>query len=167
MVLEEIVPSILRQGFDGVFLDTLDSSIELERANPGKYAGMTDAAVHLIQAIRLNYPSTKIMLNRAYGILPKVAPVIDMEMGESVYANYDFSKKSYGKVEDAGYHNQIDLLQTAKRDNPHLKIYTLDYADPSDQTNIKNIYRIERSNGFIPYVATVGLDRLIDEPESH
>jgi polysaccharide biosynthesis protein PelA len=167
LVLEEIVPSVLRQGFDGVFLDTLDDTAELERSNPGKYAGMTDAAVHLIEGIRLNYPSAKIMMNRTYALLPKVDRIIDMELGESVYTNYNFSKKTYGKVDAVAYRDQVTALQAAQHDNPDLKIFTLDYADPSDQSDIKDIYRIERTNGFIPYVATTGLDRLVDEPESN
>ena len=36
-------------------------------------------------------------MNRAYGLLPLVDGAIDMEMGESVYRDYDFDKKTYGK----------------------------------------------------------------------
>jgi polysaccharide biosynthesis protein PelA len=167
MVLEDLVPAVLRQGFDGVFLDTLDDAIELERSNPGKYAGMTEAAAHLIEGIRLNYPTAKIMMNRAYGLLPKVDHVITMELGESVYASYNSGKKTYTKVDDAVYRDQVVALQTAQHDNPDLKIFTLDYADPSDQKEIRDIYRTERANGFIPYVSTNGLDRLVDEPEAN
>ena len=166
MVLEEIIPGILRQGFYGLFIDTLDSSIALEKSDPGKYAGMTEAAVHLIAAIRMNYPTVKIMMNRAYGILPKVASSLDMELGESVYSSYSADKKTYHKVEDVAYRDQVAALQEAQHTNSNLKVYTLDYADPSDRIDVKDIYRIERANGFIPYVATAGLDRLVDEPSS-
>ena len=56
-------------------------------------------------------------------------------------------------------------MQDAKQKNPELKIYSLDYADPADDDAIKEIYKTERANGFTPYVATIGLDRIIDEPE--
>ena len=46
--VEEIVPAVIRQGFDGVFLDTLDNPIDLEDKNKEKFAGMSDAAAHLI-----------------------------------------------------------------------------------------------------------------------
>ena len=46
-VLEDIVPSVLRQGFDGLFLDTLDNPIDLEDKNHEKFSGMTETAAHL------------------------------------------------------------------------------------------------------------------------
>ncbi len=163
-VIEDLIPAIMRQGFDGIFLDTLDNPIELEETDKGKYAGMKEATVHLVQAIRMHYPTIKIMMNRAYGILPEVATLIDMELGESVYADYDFEKKAYGKVAANDYKEQVDLLKNARTINPQLKIYTLDYANPSDRKTIAEIYKTERQNGFVPYVATIELNQVVDEP---
>ena len=167
IVLEELIPSILRQGFDGVFLDTLDNPLALEEENATRYAGMSDAAAHLVQAIHQHYPSIKIMMNRGYGLLPKVADSLTMELGESVYSDYNFDKKTYEKVQTSSYLEQVDLLKKAQRDNPHLKIYTLDYANPTDTPTLLDIYKTERANGFIPYVATVALDRLVEEPKAN
>jgi uncharacterized protein (TIGR01370 family) len=164
IVIEDLIPAVLRQGFDGIFLDTLDNPLELEEQNSARYHGMADAAAHLVQAIRLHYPTIKIMMNRGYGLLPKVATSIDMELGESVYSDYNFDTKTYGKVKSQDYQEQVDLLKEAKKTNPALKVYTLDYAKPTDTKAIIDIYKTERANGFIPYVATVGLDQLVDEP---
>jgi hypothetical protein len=138
----------------------------MEAQNHARYHGMTEAAEHLVQAIRLHYPTTKIMLNRAYALLPKLASSLDMELGESVYADYNFEKKTYGLVKAEDYQEQVTLLKAGQKLNPQLKIYTLDYAQPSDAKAIAAIYRTERANGFIPYVATVGLDQLVAEPDS-
>src|SRR3990172_5248627 len=48
--------------------------------------------------IRLHYPTIKIMMNRAYEILPEVEQSIDMELGESVFADYDAKAKTYRLV---------------------------------------------------------------------
>jgi uncharacterized protein (TIGR01370 family) len=165
-MIEDTIPAVLRQGFDGIFLDTLDDPLDLEENDSTKYAGMTEAATHLVQAIRMHYPTIKIMMNRAYAILPAVASSIDMELGESVFADYNFDKKTYDKVDDEDYQDQLESLQDAKQANPQLKVYTLDYANPSDRKTIGEIYKIERENGFIPYVATVELDQVVDEPGS-
>jgi uncharacterized protein (TIGR01370 family) len=164
MVLEDMIPLVLRDGFDGVFFDTLDSPIELERAHPQQYKGMKEAAVHLIEAVRTQYPQLKIMVNRAYPILPQVASDIDMALGESMLGEYDFDKKTYVKVQEPLYREQVQWLQEAQQKNNRLKIYTLDYADTKNSKAIKDIYRQQRTNGFIPYVASVGLDELVDEP---
>ena len=165
MVLEELIPSTLGEKFSGIFFDTLDSSIYLEDSEPAKYPGMKDAAVHLIEAVRLHYPAMPIMVNRGYGLLPRIGHLIDKELGESVYADYNFTTKKYGKVDAETYALQLKWLNEAKTKNPNLKIYTLDYANPDDTKAIKNIYSTERANGFIPYVATVELDRLVPEPQ--
>jgi uncharacterized protein (TIGR01370 family) len=167
IVVEELVPAVLRQGFDGVFLDTLDNSLELEEQNPTLYRGMADASAHMVQAIHLHYPSMQVMMNRAYGLLPKVANSITMELGESVYSDYNFDTKTYGKVDPSSYREQVHILKDAQHLNPQLKVYTLDYAQPTDVTAIADIYRTERANGFVPYVATVGLDKLVDEPKGN
>ena len=98
-----------------------------------------------------------------YGVL---GSSLDLELGESVYANYNFDKKTYTKVSADNYQQQVKLLQEAKQKSPELKICSLDYADPADDDAIKEIYKTERANGFTPYVATIGLDRVIQEPET-
>ena len=47
---------------------------------------MTPAAAKLVRMIRQNYPQIKIMVNRAYDILPEIGGQIDYVLGESVYA---------------------------------------------------------------------------------
>jgi polysaccharide biosynthesis protein PelA len=164
-LIEKIIPALLRDGFDGIFIDTLDSPIELERSNPARYKGMKEASIRLIQAMRMHYPSMKIMVNRAYPILPGVASNIDMVLGESLIGEYDFDKKKYIKVEQPLYLQQVEWLKGAKTHNPDLKVYTLDYADTGNRKWISEIYRLQRENGFIPYVASVDLDEVVDEPD--
>ncbi len=165
LVIEELIPSMLRKGFDGLFFDTLDNPPFLEESAPLKWKGATEAAVRLIKAIRRHYPDIPIMLNRAYTLLPMVERDIDMALGESVYADYDFAKKINRLVEQRLYREQVKLLQDAKRRRPELRIMTLDYWNPDDAEGIKRIYREQRANGFEPYVATVALDRIVPEPK--
>jgi len=158
------VPGILEQGFQGLFLDTLDDPSELERRSPAAYRGMSAAAVALVKALRQAFPSIKIMMNRGYDILPEVTGVIDMELGESVYATYDFSRKAYHLAPAKDYQQQVRALKQAKKLNPALGIYSLDYWDPTDRIGIRRIYREERANGFEPYVSTIELNQVIKEP---
>lgn len=164
MVLESIIPDILNKGFKGIFLDTLDSPLDLERRDPKRYRGMKMAALNLIKAIRHHYPSITIMMNRAYEILPEAAPYVDMQLGESTLTDYNFGKKTYEMVNAPLYQKQVKMLQLAKRINPKLKVYTLDYWNPEDKEQIKNIYNTQEQNGFYPYVSTVMLDRVVEKP---
>ncbi len=163
-VIEELVPAILFQRFNGVFLDTLDDAEYLENLDPVKNKGIKQAAIDLVKAIRLHYPPIKIMVNRAYYMLPQVASIINYELGESIYSTYNYDHKKYELVSEKEYNDQVKLLNNAKKLNPNLQIFTLDYWDPHDVEGYKKIYNVQRAHGFIPYVATLHLDTLIPEP---
>jgi len=164
-VVEDLVPDILRRGFQGIFIDTLDNPGHLERLDPKANAGMVEAAARLVRTLRRNFPRMIIVLNRGYDLLPLVERDIDMVLGESVYADYDFAAKKYGKVDEPTYRQQVEILQAAARRQPKLKVLTLDYWDPNDAAGIAEIYRVQAANGFSPYVATVELDKLVPRPK--
>ena len=165
-VIDELVPQILRRGFQGIFIDTMDNPGHLERLDAKANAGMLDAGARLIRTIRRNFPRMTIILNRGYDMLPSVERDIDMVLGESVYADYDFEAKKYGRVDEATYRQQVEILQAAARRQTNLKVLTLDYWDPADAAGIAEIYRIQAANGFSPYVATVELDRVVPGPQA-
>ncbi len=160
-VINTLVPNLIQKGFSGIFIDTLDNPAELERVNPKKNKGMTEGAVRLVKAIRMNYPNIKIMLNRGYEILPEVAKYINYELGESIFTDYNFKTDKFEYVENTIYKEQVKILKHAVKINPDLKIYTLDYWNKNDKKMISEIYKIQRANGFIPYVATIELDELV------
>lgn len=164
-VLNQLIPDILAQGFNGVFLDNLDDPSALEDANPAKYRGMQKAAVGLVRSIRQKFPAARIMVNRGYRLLEEVAGSVDMVLGESVFTDYDFQSRTYRVRAQKAYQEQVRILETAKLRNPALEIFTLDYWNPRDKKGIARIYRAQRANGFAPYVATIGLDQIVGVPE--
>jgi len=164
MVIEQLIPRILQQGFDGIFMDTLDNPGHLENLDPVKYKGMRAAASRLVKSIRLYFPYIKIMMNRAYDLIDDVAPNIDMLLGESIYTDYSFEQQVYRLVETPLYERQVIKLRSALALNPKIGLYTLDYWNPEDATMLTRIYAIQRKNGFIPYVSTIKLDKIIKEP---
>lgn len=165
-VIEELIPDILRRGFDGLFLDTLDSSIALETDGGPAHRGMTEAAVRLVHTIRRHYPHIRIMMNRAYSLLPELAHDIDIVLGESVYARHDANLKTYALVPEGEYRAQVDLLKGAQKRNPDLQVFTLDYWRTDQPEMIRKIYALQRENGFHPYVSTVKPDAVLPEPGS-
>lgn len=163
-LVDEIVPAILQQGFHGIFIDTVDQPLHLEATSPSKFKGMRSGAVHLIRTLRQRYPGMVIMVNRGYQILPEIASSIDMALGESVRTTYDFTSKRYQRVSEADYQWQLRWMNKAKQAAPRLQLFTLDYWDPTDEAGIAEIYAFQRAQGFVPYVATIELDRLVPEP---
>ncbi|MEO8249506.1 MAG: endo alpha-1,4 polygalactosaminidase [Burkholderiales bacterium] len=163
-VVEELVPAIVARGFKGLFLDTLDSSAYLESSDPARNAGMTDAAIDLVAAIRQRFPNLPIMANRGYDLLPRLADKIDMLLGESVHTTYDAKSKNYVRVEPESVRWQHERMFEARRLNPSLRLFSLDYWSPSDREGIARIYAEARANGFVPYVATIDLSQIVPRP---
>jgi hypothetical protein len=97
IVVGQLVPEVLAQGFQGLFLDTLDDAADLERRDPRTFRGMKAAAVQLVRDIRTAAPTATLMVNRGYDLLPEIARSIDIVLGESVYGTYDFAAKTYRK----------------------------------------------------------------------
>jgi hypothetical protein len=104
------------------------------------------------------------MMNRGYDLLPEVEKDIDIVLGESVYATYDFENKIYRWVPEDDYGYQVNLLRAAQKRCPSLRIFTLDYWNPNDKAGLRKIYRVQRANGFEPYVSTIELNRIVPEP---
>lgn len=165
IVVGQLAPKILSSGFQGLFLDTLDDAAELEQRDPKKFRGMKAAAIELVREIRQAAPGTTLMVNRGYDLLPEIAASVDIVLGESVYATYDFATKKYHRVAGEDYRDQVALLTKLRSAKPSLRICTLDYWDPGDRGGMRQIYREERSHGFDPYVATISLDQLVREPQ--
>jgi polysaccharide biosynthesis protein PelA len=164
-VIEELIPQLLHKGFHGIFVDTLDNPIELERQNPEKFKGMRDASITLIKAIRYHYPQIPIMINRAFEILPELGEHITMVLGESMYSSYNFTTKKYQKVNENEYRELVSKLQDFKKSFPKIRVMSLDYWNLEESDEIKKIYNVQRANGFEPFVSVLKLDHLTTEPK--
>lgn len=164
-VVQELIPAILFQRFSGIFIDTIDNAEAMEKSDPVAFKGMKDAAIQLIKTIRLHYPEIKIMLNRGFAVLPKLNHIIDMELAESIYTQYDFQSGKNSLVNEEIYRELSDQLKGLQKSNPHLELYSLDYWNPQDGEGVKTIYNRQRKEGFIPYVSTTSLSEIIPEPK--
>lgn len=163
-VIEEIIPFVLYKGFNGLFLDTLDNAAFLEYKDPEKYAGMKEAAVRLVKAIRLNYPEVKLMVNRGLDIAQDIAPYIDFLLGEVIFTDYNFETGVYSWNSDEVQRAGIDIMHAAKAKNPKLHLVSLDYWNPKDRRTLIKIYQKAREAGFAPYVSTIELNEIVPEP---
>ncbi|NGX57494.1 MAG: hypothetical protein K940chlam3_00386 [Chlamydiae bacterium] len=164
-VIEELIPQLLHKGFDGIFMDTLDNPGFLEAENLQKYRGMVQGAANLVKAIRLHYPNIPIMMNRGYEVLPLVANDIDIIVAEDAVTTYDFKNKKYLWQPKEQVERQVKILDEAKKVNPNLKLFALDYWYPDQPEEIIKIYQIDRDNGLDPYVGTIDLDVIVPEPK--
>jgi hypothetical protein len=165
-IIEAQVDDAMQKGFDGVMLDTLDSALHLaDMASDSKGRAAQEAAIRIITDLRRHYPAMKIMLNRGFEILPRVAPAIDYALGESILAQTDISTGQSSLFPALTYQSMASQLLKARAIAPSLKLYTLDYWNIDDVEGLQKIYAIQRAHGFTPYITTPDLRRHTPEPE--
>lgn len=164
LVLDQLVPAILARGFTGVMLDTLDTPPYLEQRDSKHNAGMQQAAIDLVRAIRSRFPTINLIMNRGYALLPELADILDALIAESLLTKPD-PATGIAKWNNAGEVAQQLVLLTPAMSRPQpLPILSLDYWVPEDTATIGLIYRRERKLGHHPYVATPLLDQIVKEP---
>lgn len=164
LILDRLLPELLARGFQGVFLDTLDNPPFLEARDPRRFAGMTAAAAELVRAIRARHPNLPIMLNRAYELHAAAGAAVDIVLAESLLGGYDFARRAYVPVDAEGVRWGMARIGELQRAHPRVRVFTLDYWDPADIAGIRRLYATQRRHGFVPYVATIDLHRLVPEP---
>ncbi|WP_017981097.1 endo alpha-1,4 polygalactosaminidase [Methanocaldococcus villosus] len=140
IILNE-VKKFKNMGFDGVFLDTVDSAI---------YTNQKNEVIELIKKIREENPDIIIIQNRGFEIIEKTAPYIDGVLFEDFTTHYDFKNKKayYWEGSDLNWINaQSERLKNLK-EKYHLVILTLDYVNDIEMTK-KCIEHAKKYN-FIP-----------------
>jgi endo-alpha-1,4-polygalactosaminidase (GH114 family) len=163
-LLEKEIPKVLSEGFDGIMIDTIEAPLDATRSDKANHEAMREAAITLVQETRKAYPDIPIMLNRGFEILPQVADSIDMVLGESIRTDYDFASAThhFRDEKDAAYVRQH--FQNAKKQNPRLRMFSLNYWPEKDASVIQQIYHLEREAGHVPYVSTILLKEHFIEP---
>lgn len=159
-ILEYVFPSFKKRGFSGIFLDTIDSPLILEKQDPVRYKGMRMVLVNLIKTAHQRYPETPIILNRALWILPTVARSIQGVLFEDFCREYYFRKKKYDFVPTWVVRRDNAFVRIAKVINPQLTVLTVDYGNPTDLAPMRHCFYESRKRGYHPYFTTLHVNQL-------
>lgn len=163
VLVREAVPRILDQGFDGLFLDTLDSALALELwGDARRFEGTVRAAVLLMKALRRTYPDAVIALNRGLPVLPQTAALVDVLVLEGLSSIYEGPETGYVRVDADVRGLLLEQLAGGLKMNPGLPVLTLDYAPEDRPGLLREAIAYARRKGFVPYVSTKNLDRIYE-----
>ena len=138
IILRE-VDKFINMGFDGIFLDTIDSAI---------HTNQKEDVIRLIKDIRERYLNIIIIQNRGFEVVDKTAPYIDGVLFEDFSTYYDFKEKKakFWKGNDLEWIN----TQAEKLKQLNLIVLTLDYIN--DEEMAKKCIERAKEYGFIPMV---------------
>lgn len=163
-VVNDLAPALRRRGFDGFFLDTAESPLHLESQDAKRYPGMRAGVVALLARLRRSDPGARIVVNGALELAPALRNEIYEFAVESSLTDWDFGRQQarWRRGDERAW--ALNRARAARQAQPRLRLYTLDYWDPSDTAGVARIYAEQRAAGFVPYVATIGLDRVVPAP---
>jgi len=156
-LLTRMVKPAMDRGFQGVFLDTLDSHL-LTPEGRGDPEAFAQAQAAFIEAIKEHYPDAKIVINRGFHLPEPVHDLIDGLAFESYRSGYDAAKRQYRPVPEADRNWLDGQLAHWRKAHPGLPLIAIDYADP--QADFPALARQLRQDGFIPVVTDGALERL-------
>ncbi|MBW2130534.1 MAG: endo alpha-1,4 polygalactosaminidase [Deltaproteobacteria bacterium] len=161
LLLGRIIPSVLRRGFDGLFLDTVDSCLGLTLGDEEEqYSGIPLALEGLIREIRDRFPRAVLAMNRGLPLLPAVAGVLDCVVIEGLYSEYAGPEKGYRKVPRETRTLLLEQLARGLEADPDLTVLTLDYDGNEERELAREAVSFSRVRGFIPYVGNYRLDQI-------
>jgi len=75
VILDQVIPAIVERGFQGLFLDTLDTAVTLDKRFGGQHEGMIEAMCFLVRKIRETYPKLYLISNNGFEMLDQLAPL--------------------------------------------------------------------------------------------
>jgi hypothetical protein len=158
-LLDRVVPAALVGPVNGLFLDTADTALDLEQTDPRRFAGAARALERVLVEMKRRNPRAVLMINGGLPLAERLPTVVDAVALESIWTDYDFKAKAY-RVRPADEAEARALL-LARVVTLGLPVFTLEYtaADHGAPWPAELIRR-SRARGFIPYVSTIGLDKV-------
>ncbi|MFH1653660.1 MAG: endo alpha-1,4 polygalactosaminidase [Pseudomonadota bacterium] len=161
-LIKEIIPEILARGFDGLFLDTIDTAEYLETQKGVK--GSIKGAVKLIKQIRKKFPNIIIVLNNGLFLTDMVGDEIDALVVEDIYTTFDFKNKKYSLTSEEWTRERLAPIKLFQ-ETFQKPVLALDYVSPGDKKTIEKISEMARSQNLIPYISTIELDKIFFHPQ--
>jgi uncharacterized protein (TIGR01370 family) len=142
----------IAKGFDGVFLDTVDTVDMFPQTLPGM--------VEIIHRLRATYPDALLVQNRGFTVVDDTAGDIDALMFEDLVTTYDFINSEYLYADNSYVAQQMAQLHA----DTGVVILALDYVAPDNPAGAYLAIQAANEYGFIPAVSTIMLD---DIPDYH
>ncbi len=149
-ILDELVGKVAEKGFDGFFIDTMESGELLIDKMPDKVDDWFDGLVRVIIEIRKRYPRKQIIVNRGFRALDELKDTIDGVLLESLYQTHDYQSGEYHAVDSGTTAINVNRLKRLK--SLGLDVFISDFCNAKDQVIIDETIEKIEALGFHPLV---------------
>jgi endo-alpha-1,4-polygalactosaminidase (GH114 family) len=153
---DTIAPSLLRKGFDGLFLDLVDMTED----HPAQADGMYDVVSRI--AARVHGAGGLLMAQNGDGVISRYLPLLDAWNREDPTGTYDFAHERYVLNDPAG--RRLARAALSKVQAAGLVTTTTDYfATPAGRDQRRAIH-LSCSVGAIPTIGDIALRKVPKTP---
>jgi len=152
------VDVLVATGYDGLFLDTMDSHLLAVSDAAGRNA-QQNALANLLYRIKKRHPSIRLISNRGFEVMDKIAGYLEAVAAESLYAGWDNSKSAYEPVPQDHRQWLTQQFNTIKQ-LYDLDTIIIDYVPITEHDEARNVAKKIAADGFTPWVATPSLDNI-------
>ena len=154
-LLDDLIAPALARGYDGVFLDTLDSVEKFSSLAPSKAKLAKQAVSALIQKLHQTHPEATVILNRGWEWALERPSAIDGVLIENLFQGWDPTTKEYHaqSAQDIQW-----LIPRIKRlQAKHLTVFILDYVSPQEKDLADKTAKRISDLGCVPFISTPDL----------
>lgn len=156
-LMKSVIHKAIEKGFDGIFFDTLDS-YHLALKGEKEKSEYEHALAGFIRKVKETYPNIKIITNRGFEIVDRIAPYIDAFLAEGLFQKLDTKaeKANYIPVGEDDRRWLLERLNMIKRKG--IPVIVVDYINPKDRKGARELVGKINNLGFIPYVSNKELN---------
>ncbi len=156
VILDQIIPSLIQKGYDGLFFDTMDTAIYLEQTKG--MDGSVNALTGLIHKIHKKYPKLLLIPNNGLELLESLGDAVAAVAVEDLYLGYDFEKKKIRKtLSEADLYKEGFLTKFKSRGK---KVLVILYGNSPKGKLEKEAIKKVRKKGFDWYLGDIQLNTL-------
>jgi len=148
---------LIRQGYQGFFLDTMDSFHIIAKTDAEKQR-QQEGLITFIASLKAKHPGVQLIANRGFEVLPSIASHLDVIAAESLYARWH-GTGGYQAVPENDRTWLLGQLNNA-RQRYGLEALSIDYVEPSNREKARQVAEQIADHGIIPWVSTPGLDQV-------
>ncbi len=156
LLVNEVAATAARRGFDGFFLDTLDSVELIDSPNSPRRLAARAGLIATIKRLRAAFPDKHIVINRGFFAFAALREIVDGVLVESLFETHDFSTKTYRAVPAVETEQLLAALRPIAAAGR--AVYVLDYADPAAPARADAAAAKIRALGYHAFVSTPALD---------
>ena len=156
--LDARVDQLVAAGYDGLFLDTMDS-YRLTATAPASLARQAQGLGDFVRRTKARYPALRLIANRGFEVLDTVGPYLEAIAAESLYARWDNEAMRYVAVPRDDRDWLLGQLDAA-RERHGLDVIAIDYLPPARRDEARAVAARIASHDFVPWVATPSLDHI-------